>query len=313
MDMPGRHLQPVARKWFADALRLTPIRVNRIDSLLRPSWGRVKVTLLKILTVGLLPLVAACAGGSKNVMPRTIVAPPGLTVPAVWIEVRLKEMGVIRRKPERVLFARISGINGSPCVPREAVYDPDLSAPASLDGVVGHPLATVGSVDGEGGFSAGGDATCMYDENGLPVWDPILYKSSGVKDGKAYLDGLPPGRYTAVAAEFSSGQGNRMIVYFPTRMINLTETAVLPGEVTYMGYYETRAPVFGDYDPLQARYREVVAAEGPDKVQRAVSAMVSALLDSQSAAGFPVHRAGEMIRVDQPASPSRTETSEATQ
>ncbi len=256
---------------------------------------------VRFIPLVVLLLVTGCASAPQNRSASGPVPPPGLTAPAVWVDVRVKQMGFMRSKPTTVYFSRISNLNGSKCVPREALYDPQLEAEAALTGAVGGSFASIGSVDGQGGFAAGGDATCMYDETGAPVWEPVVYPSEGVVDGKAFLSDVPPGRYTAVAAMVRHENSSPIFFYFPAEAVDLTEVAVVPGQVAYMGYYEIKAG--GRFDPLQQRYREMLSRGEPNRVQRFGAFMAAVLSNDSSLAAWPQHKAGVMVKSDREVTP----------
>lgn len=252
---------------------------------------------------------AACASGPRAPEVVDLSLPEGVERPAVWVDVTLRQMGFITQRPERVYFARISGLNGSPCVPREALFDPALDRPVAMGDMAADHLGSLGAIDGEGGFGAGGEATCLYDEGGQPVWEPVLYASTQVFGSRAYLSGAAPGRYTAVAAAFPAGEGRTTLVYFPQDMIAQTEQPAPPGAAAYMGRYQLKADAFAAFDPLQERYREQLSAHDPNRVQRFAAALVAVLAESQAGPGI-VHRAGVVINAEPPTPPNAPEETE---
>lgn len=256
------------------------------------------VPLARLTLACLVVAATGCASGPRP--PAAVVAalPEGVAPPAVWVDVTLRQMGLISLRPERVYFARISGLNGSSCVPREALFARDLD-PLPLGEAAAEHRGSLGAIDGAGGFAAGGDPTCLYDEGGRPVWEPVLYASTHVVGGRAYLGDAATGRYTAVAAAFRFGEGPTTLVYFPEDMIARTEQPVPPGGAAYMGRYELKASAFTDFDPLQARYRAQLSAHDPNRVQRLAAALVAVLTESQAASGT-AHRAGVLLKAEPP-------------
>jgi len=228
----------------------------------------------------LLTLTAACASGPAP-GPEAAAPPPeppAPPVPSVWIDVSLRQPFGFRTAPAVVWFARVSGLNGSDCLPRPATFDPGLDRNAALGGATaGGDLARVGSVDGAGGAGAGGDPTCMYDEAWRPVWDPLLYTADRIEGTSAYLSNPPPARYVAAAATFRTDDaGSTVTVYFPETMLARTEVAVPPGESRYMGRFQVRSGG-GGFDPAQAYFRDRIAPLGPGAAAQLLAAIITGL------------------------------------
>jgi hypothetical protein len=266
--------------------------------------------LFRLFTFSLVLLVTACAGAPRSAPVLSGALPEGVVLPTVWVDVRLRQMGFVRLAPKRLFFARISGLNGSPCVPREASFDPALDlAPGSLARASGSPLGLVGAIDGEGGFAGGADTTCLYDENGLPIWEPTLYEASHVVGNRAYLSNAPVGRYTVAAAMFPGGQnGQSLVVYFPQEMVEGSEQPVPPGASRFLGRYEVTTSAFQKFDPFQARYQAELKPPDPNRVLVAAK-WIAAILTEQPVNGGTLHRAGALARAEWP-QPTQAEGSD---
>lgn len=249
---------------------------------------------------GLLVLATGCAAGCAAAPRPRAEGPPPPPPPGVSVEVRLVGIFGLTAAPQMIWFARVASLNGSTCVPRSAVPEaaPGSQAGASdLGGAdAGGRMALIGSLEGEGGFE-GGDPTCMYDELGNPVWDPLLYRADRIEGARAYLDGPPPARYVAVAATFSRSGNSPNTVYFPADMIARTERPVPAGAAVDMGRYKVRAG--GSFDPAQRFVRDRIKPLGPSRAAVAL-AFVAAVLANSGNADIPTHTAGRLVETDAP-------------
>lgn len=132
---------------------------------------------------------------------------------AVSIRMGDKFLDVGYQEPAIVYFTRVSGLNGNHCQPREKRFKEGFDVVSTAGGMADTLRSIGGDASGQGSFGAGGDPTCLFDEYGSPVWEPVLYPSSYTKGNVAYLINVPPGRYAAVAAvypyrEFGTNEGS---------------------------------------------------------------------------------------------------------
>jgi hypothetical protein len=258
---------------------------------------RRAAALLPALGLGLALLVPGCASGPRPA-PQAAAPPP----PGVSVEVRMSRVFGRGLAPQTLWFARVAALDGSTCVPRPTAFaGRDATAGASeLGGAdAGGRMALIGSDNGEGGFS-GGDPTCMYDEIGNPVWDPLLYQANRIQGGRAYLDAPPPARYVAVAAVFKvDAQGSTDTVYFPHEMIARTERPVPFGEAVDMGRYKVSPAGWGGQDPAQKFVRSRIEPLGPSRTVRVLGAILSGLANNGQAQ-MVLHVAGRMDQADAP-------------
>jgi len=259
-----------------------------------PGAGRC----LRIAALALLLALPGCAAGPRA---RPVAVAPPPPPPGVSVEVRLA--GVFGRglAPQTVWFARVAALDGSTCVPRPAgpAGASDAGAgSAELGGAdAGGRMALIGSVEGEGAF-AGGDPTCMYDEIGNPVWDPLLYRADRIEGARAFLTDPPPARYVAVAATFATDtEGSTNTVYFPADMIALTERPAPAGGAADMGRYKVRAG--GGFDPAQTFVRGRIEPLGPGRAARVLGALFSGLANNGHMQ-LTLHSAGRMAEADAP-------------
>lgn len=247
--------------------------------------------------VGLLLLLPGCTSGPA----RQAAGPPPPPPPGVSVEVRLAQPFGRGMAPETVWFARVAALDGSTCVPRPAAFAGTGNAGAAeLGGAdAGGRMALIGSVEGEGAFT-GGDPTCMYDEIGNPVWDPLLYRANRIVRARAFLDSPPPARYVAVAATFrTDAQGSTNTVYFPLDMIARSERPVPAGEAADMGRYKVRSVGMGGFDTAQQFVRGRIEPLGPGRTARVLGALFSGLANNGQMK-LILHSAGRMERADAP-------------
>ena len=167
---------------------------------------RSVLALFFVLTAGCSSLPTVMPPPHMGSVPTTPLvdgpASPQSASVAVSIRIGDKFLDVGYQEPALVYFVRVSGLNGSHCQPREDQFDEGFNS-ISMDGTLGDHLGDIGGgMGGQGGFGAGGDPTCLFDEAGLPIWEPVLYPSTHTRGNVAYLINVPPGRYAAVAAVY---------------------------------------------------------------------------------------------------------------
>jgi len=202
---------------------------------------------VRTLALGALSLLAAaCAAGPG---PQTeATGGPG----AVSIEVALRQP-LARRDvpPSQVWFVRIGGLNGSPCLPREALFPVD---PAP-------------------------DPTCGRDPQGNPAWTPAFLTADRIEGRRAFLDDPPPARYVVVAAAFPGLKGGTVTLFFPKTLIGRTEMPVPAGTRRFMGGYRLS---FGDWrfmDGAQAFVRDRLRSEGAQPAPNPAAGLLGGLVE----------------------------------
>jgi len=253
-----------------------------------------------LLAAGMAAVLAAgCATAPR---PREASVP---AMPGVWIDVRLKQPLAFGVPADAVWFARVAGLNGSDCVPRPRDFDPALEAAAPGAGAAGAALARIGAVEGEGGFGASTHPSCLYDEAGRPVWDPVLYAAKRGPGGGVLLGNPPPARYAAVAAVFKVPGGDGSVtVYFPEAMIARTEVPVPPGVNRFMGHYEVRyGGGFGShgFDPAQSFFRDRIHPHRPSAAAKIATDLLTAALGGETQPD--PDQAGTLLRAEAPDAP----------
>lgn len=214
-----------------------------------------------ILRYALLAVVAGCAAGPRQAVPPLPLVPP--ESPGAVIELTLQRGGFLPGlPPAEVWFARVAALNGSDCAPREARFDPALDRATDLGSADSGGMAMMGALEGG---SIPGDPTCLYDETGAPVWEPILYRADRIEGIRAYLDAPPPARYVAVAATFvtDARSESTATVYFPAWMVAATESALPPGAAVPMGRYVVAYGASGPTDPAQNHVAHMIEPLGP--------------------------------------------------
>jgi hypothetical protein len=202
-----------------------------------------------------------------------------------------------------VFFARVSGLNGSNCLPREHRFDDDRSR-VSLAGSMAGGMGSIGAAEGEdgtlegGGFAEGYDPTCLYDEGGLPVWEPTVYRASRVVNGTAFLLNVPPGRYTAVAAQIPNGNATTTLL-LGSDAIDRTEVAVPEETAAYMGSFRIK---YGgaSKDETREMYRERILGDEPSMATKMAGAILVGLLSGNTNQQVDQSTIAQLDRTDSP-------------
>lgn len=247
------------------------------------------------LLFAVLPFLPGCATPPKGPLVADPASPHSVSV-AVSLQVKSILLGQFTH-PERVYFIRVSGLNGSACQPRDSRFSERFDS-VSMDGTAGDHLSGLGGMDGQGGFGAGGDPTCLYDEGGLPVWEPVLYPASHIRGNTAYLINVPPGRYAAALAVYDNGT---LTVFLPEAAVFGSEVAAPPGTARYMGHTVVQLKSVDQYDPLQTALRDKIAPTRPSRTSKTVSTMVNLLAGElviyrdEAAEFVAVERKGRMV------------------
>lgn len=106
-------------------------------------------------------------------------------------------------------------------------------------------------------------------DDGKPL-DDTLYASNYFLGGRAYLLGVPPGQYAAIAAVYSQtvlATTDNRVAYFPQPLIDMSIVSSKAGEVAYAGTYVVSITMPGvcppDADEAQLRYAELMAPGVP--------------------------------------------------
>lgn len=238
---------------------------------------RSRTTLFPAAALVLL-LASACATAPRERLPAGPDFPGAV---AVGAEVSWRNglgPGVM---PVSVYFARISGLSGSPCVPREPVQaGDDWSTGVSVAGTVDEGgVAGIGAVGGQGGFGGGADPTCLFNEMGVQVWEPMIYPATLVRGHYAWLLNVPPGRYVLVGARFLHDQTSSTTVYLSRADSEATEAVVPPGTARFLGRFVLKGGGLGKMDDLQAYYKsKVQPLEEGDKTHRLVHTLVNSII-----------------------------------
>jgi len=252
---------------------------------------------LRWLTALTLLLTTACATPGPRAVTVSPVDDPETEATAV--AARVSVSGALFKSShlplEAVYFARVSGLNGSPCQPREAAFSDDGNHMVSVDGTSGTGWSAIGAVGTEGGFGAGGDPTCLYDETGAPVWEPVLYPASYFVGDMVFLINVPPGRYMLAAVRYNNG-GNHTTIYLSRESALATEAAAPPGEAGYGGTVRITHGRFGGFDPLQEHFRRQLQGGDPNKVSQFMGNLIAAMGDGQQT--WFQHRAADPLEVD---------------
>lgn len=261
-------------------------------------------------------------------------ASPEAASVAVSIRVGDKFLDVGYQNPILVYFVRVSGLNGSPCQPREKRFDDGLEV-IPLEETVGEHVGMIGALEGQGGFAAGGDPTCMFNEAGLPVWEPVLYATDHVRGSTAYLINVPPGRYTVVAAVYASREADvgtssdsesdsgggltidltgdsesdaepaeigTATLFLPEQAVFESEVAVPPGAARYIGRLVVGRRIRHKYDAVQNRFRAQVEALGPSRMERFVDSLLTQVFTDDEVVSH-TQESSKFVRVERSGEP----------
>jgi hypothetical protein len=225
-----------------------------------------------------------CACAPKGPPPPPVAMHPGTVGVAVTLTYKAP-LSFSEQPAREVFFARVSGLNGSNCLPREHRFD-EARHTVSMAGALAGGMGAIGAAEGEdgtlkeGGFAEGYDPTCLYDEAGLPVWEPTLYRASRIVNGTAFLLNVPPGRYTAVAAQIPNGNATTTLL-LGSDTIDRTEVAVPEETAAYMGSFRLK---YGgaSKDETREMYRERILGDEPSVASRMAGAILVGLLSGNT-------------------------------
>lgn len=205
------------------------------------------------LAAGCVLLLFACATAPEEKRVADAPNPASADVVAAAVTLKIKgTLGLWATNPKGVWFVRLGAPDEPPCLP------------AMASGEAGGPRF---------------DATCPVDGDGRPIHEPTIFPASRIHDGTAYLLDAPPGRYVAVAIDFTFNQYGQIAGGFLVGdLVEATQVSLRPGEARYMGSYAIATAQLGVWDARQQYFERLWRAYERPKEPVAVAGLLPSLI-----------------------------------